>query len=103
MAYPISLRNIFVLVTLFNLVVLFSSLAEARTIGDGAKFTEDHKLLLESLPRGSVPPSNESGCTNVPGRPSTGICPPPNANANMNFAERDRAPKPEFHGERYSN
>ncbi|KAK1263834.1 hypothetical protein QJS04_geneDACA009539 [Acorus gramineus] len=104
MAYPTGLRNLFVLMTLVTLVVLLPSSnapAEARIIGGRTKFMENDQPLFESLERGPVTPPSPSSCTNVPGRPDIGVCPPPNAN--MNFVGRIHSPKPEFHNEGLSN
>ncbi|KAK4340656.1 hypothetical protein RND71_039157 [Anisodus tanguticus] len=50
-------------------------LAKASRPLDMGKWLKQENTLLTSLPRGPVPPSGASPCTNIPGQGRDGSCP----------------------------
>ncbi|KAK1313526.1 hypothetical protein QJS10_CPA06g01887 [Acorus calamus] len=91
MAYPSSMKNLFVLVTLVTLVVLLQSSkapAEAKIIGGRTKFMENDLRSLECI---------QTGCRHSIWRVRRHESAHPHMLINMNFARRTaRVPKPKF-------
>ncbi|XVF80925.1 hypothetical protein PTKIN_Ptkin15bG0114400 [Pterospermum kingtungense] len=65
-------KNLLRTLLVLSLLVASIQLGAMRPL-DGEHWLVKDKLVLQSLPRGPVPPSGHNPCTNIPGR-ETGIC-----------------------------